>query len=353
MKTKCLIFTSLLLMNSVLSMKAQDVQLATLQQGEGLQVFYGADALKNALDAANNGDLITLSAGTFNAYLNITKAVKIQGAGYVTDAESGRYPSVLNGGITLQLPDGNEGLLIEGIKVNTINVDGNLSNAILRKCQLDGYLDLYYYNHDTHGHIINCIIDQCRIRASLMLDSESENLYIRNSIIQSLSPNTNQSSASILIENCIITQDATQDVPALFRNCIIGGVCNSNFCSTQNGSISSNSAAYNNVFLRGSNAKYSQVESGSIQSDSNTLFGKDIFSDYGDEGYNDNETYELTPNAKATFLGTDGTQVGIYGGDNPFSSVPTNPQVTQKNIATKSTLDGKLNVSIKVEAQNQ
>jgi hypothetical protein len=53
---------------------AQDVQLATLQSGEDLQVFYGVDALKNALDAAGNGDLITLSAGTFNA-ATITKAV--------------------------------------------------------------------------------------------------------------------------------------------------------------------------------------------------------------------------------------------------------------------------------------
>jgi hypothetical protein len=90
------------------------------------------------------------------------------------------------------------------------------------------------------------------------------------------------------------------------------------------------------------------VQSGSMIADNITLYGKDI-----SINYDDLETYELTPEAAATFLGTGGTQVGIYGGETPFTSVPSNPQITSKSIATKSTPEGKLNVSITVEAQNQ
>ena len=64
--------------------------------------------------------------------------------------------------------------------------------------------------------------------------------------------------------------------------------------------------------------------------------------------YNDDETFELTDDAKTTLKGIDGTQVGIYGGVMPFSSTPTNPQITKCNVAAKSTADGKLSVDITV-----
>ncbi|MBQ8463977.1 MAG: hypothetical protein IJ544_07685 [Prevotella sp.] len=64
--------------------------------------------------------------------------------------------------------------------------------------------------------------------------------------------------------------------------------------------------------------------------------------------YNDSETFELTDEASTTLLGIDGTQVGIYGGNMPFDSTPSNPQITKCNVAAKSTADGKLSVDITV-----
>ena len=66
--------------------------------------------------------------------------------------------------------------------------------------------------------------------------------------------------------------------------------------------------------------------------------------------YNDSENFELTDEVKTKYLGTDGTQVGIYGGTLPFSSTPTNPQITKCNVAAKSTADGKLSVDIEVSS---
>lgn len=46
------------------SMKAQDVLLVTLQKGDATQIFYGTEAFKEAMAAAENGNTIILGAGT-------------------------------------------------------------------------------------------------------------------------------------------------------------------------------------------------------------------------------------------------------------------------------------------------
>lgn len=66
--------------------------------------------------------------------------------------------------------------------------------------------------------------------------------------------------------------------------------------------------------------------------------------------YGDSFTYELTDEALATYLGSDGTQVGIYGGNLPFDATPTNPQIKKCNVASRSTADGKLSVEIEVSS---
>lgn len=45
---------------------AQDVQMATLQHGDELSAFYGADAFAKALEKADDNDVINLSSGAFN-----------------------------------------------------------------------------------------------------------------------------------------------------------------------------------------------------------------------------------------------------------------------------------------------
>ena len=70
----------------------------------------------------------------------------------------------------------------------------------------------------------------------------------------------------------------------------------------------------------------------------------------GGFGYRDDEMFELTDAAKTTYLGTDGKEVGLYGGSIPYEEDPTTPQITKCNVASKSTADGKLSVEIEVKA---
>ena len=58
--------------------------------------------------------------------------------------------------------------------------------------------------------------------------------------------------------------------------------------------------------------------------------------------------------APMLYLGTDGTQVGMYGGANPFKEYarPSNPHIVSKTIPFITNQNGILPVNIKAKAQN-
>lgn len=84
-------------------------------------------------------------------------------------------------------------------------------------------------------------------------------------------------------------------------------------------------------------------------SDCTTSTFAEVFKDFTGT-YTDAQTFELTDEAKAQFLGTDGTEVGMHGGVFPYTSTPSYPQITKMNVANKTTADGKLSVDIEVSA---
>ena len=60
-------------------------RMATLVETDGTQVFYGANAAKEAYDAAKEGATIILSEGKFDGIDMKEKAVKIYGTGMEND----------------------------------------------------------------------------------------------------------------------------------------------------------------------------------------------------------------------------------------------------------------------------
>lgn len=72
-----------------------------------------------------------------------------------------------------------------------------------------------------------------------------------------------------------------------------------------------------------------------------------LFKNY-DGNFNDATTFELTDEAKSLYKGDDGTEVGMYGGNMPFSARTNSPKVTKFNVAQKTTVDGKLSVDFEV-----
>ena len=73
---------------------AQTSLIASLKHGDEISVYYGEKALQMAHDAAVDGDVITLSSGTFSAvYFN--KGVTIRGAGMEANPEKGTEATIV------------------------------------------------------------------------------------------------------------------------------------------------------------------------------------------------------------------------------------------------------------------
>lgn len=312
--------------------KAQDVQVATLQHGDAMSAYYGADAFKNAMEAAESGDLISLSAGSFNA-ASITKAVKIQGAGYVQDLGSQRYRTSINGDLNITLEESEAGLTIEGIwHDNNMNLNGNLQQFTIAKSRCNSII------FGSNSYSLNSLIKQCRIVGELNPSGTSQNLCLYNSVANKIGSNAENS--TIHVKNSIITgvcglpyNGGSYNIYGTFENSIISRPTPNVNCSVYNcitGPYDFNTSTRQNC------THFDNWPS--------EIFVNNTFDvDGGD--------FRLTDEAAAQYLGRDGTQIGIYGGDTPFTDVPSNPQIVSKQIATQSDANGKLSVKITVEAQ--
>lgn len=134
---KKLLFVLALIAAVITPVSAQTSQLATLLHDGNLSVYYGADALKSAHAAATAGDVITLSAGQFNA-CTLTKPLTIRGAGMgLTQVDNFVAPTVLTGNFEINIPeDPDHYLILEGIQHNTTISMSTLYNGQFIKCVL-------------------------------------------------------------------------------------------------------------------------------------------------------------------------------------------------------------------------
>lgn len=350
--------TLMLILIGLTGVKAQDVQLVTLQKGEETQIFYGADAFIEAMAAADHGNTITLTAGTFNA-TNITKAVTIYGAGYEihTDSVAQKegniaYPTNIIGDFAIALDSVDNkpatGLYIEGIYSNNqITVQNHLEGATFVKCRFHIFDVWKTSSLMMTSKDISFI--HCRF-ASWLEPGDPTNMSVNNCIINYLGRSLNTS--SLIIQNSIIIAIVTYLRNATIKNNIIWDVRTSgeyihNISVGSEYSLHPSCSVYNNTFPRNVETASVTVKGGNWHK----VTDLDLFGEDRSYAYNDNEKYELTEEASKKYIGTDGTEIGIYGGRTPFSPILTIPRITKKEIAPK-TENGKLKVNIKVEIGN-
>ena len=333
---------------------AQGSLLATLSHDGQIRAYYGASALKAALEAATDGDVITLSSGQFNA-VNITKAITLRGAGMSvsTDSINPHESTIIQGDYTINLADSLAGrIVMEGLYMNgKVTYSGVLKNAQFLKCRFSSLG--YSSGKITNTAFIHCrFADYCRIAAN-------SNAYFINCVVNRLGQNA--STSNVEMDNCFVhfqyyySDDVYMPnacVNTYFKNCVLAYYTYSSTSSYN--SLPTSCTAYNCVGIGGGTNIFSNI---AYKNNTNTWVGgsvASIFKTY--TGYNslsiisDSETFELTDEAKTKYLGTDGTQIGLYGGNLIYNENPTTPQITKCNVAAKSTADGKLSVDIEVKA---
>ena len=359
---KKIFLSLLLLLASTGAIFAQSSLLATLSHEGEITVFYGANALKEAHSAAQHGDAITLSSGSFNA-VNITKAITLRGAGMAIDTLKNTYPTIINGSFSIIISDSiSKQLTVEGIYNNyVITISNGLNNATFIKNRLKtiqhetakGDTKQYKNNRFIHCKIVEHFWGPQYTSSASMSFS---NCYIRS---------INNNYCNSIFTNCIIYNDATYHSHSsslyysslneslqncTLYNCIFLGAPNTGSYSYN--VLHTTSQAYNCI---ATNIHPYNLEGGSSYTFTNITNNTNkairsissVFKSFNGT-YTDLQDFELVDNLKTSFKGTDGTQVGIHGGSLPFSPATTNPQITKCNVASRSTADGKLSVDIEV-----
>ena len=324
---------------------AQGSLLATLNHEGTVSTFYGAQAWKNAHDAAVNGDVITLSSGTFVA-VDITKAITVRGAGMGLDAAAASEQTVISGNFTINITEpGSNRLILEGIYSNHGIYYYTVINPLFLKCRISEI--------SASGSGSRILRDasfiHCRIASRLSL-SENCSASCVNSVIQNPKSESSSSSNFEFINSVIVSTATKDDIfqPTLkniqsssFKSCVIKNTYSRDY-------ISNSCTAFNCIGL-GVTSMFNNVTNATNKMVSDFA---SLFKTYTGATLDklDSETFELTDAAKTQYLGMDGTEVGIYGGNLPFDPTPSNPQITKCNVAAKSTADGKLSVDIEVNA---
>ena len=315
--------------------KAQvtDEQSAILQVGDEAQIFYGVDALVNAVAAApDRGGVVTLSSGTFNG-ATITKCVDIYGAGWVEQKvattgelpiENSILPTIIQSKIIIKIEgiDAPHNIHIEGLKFNNdyqsphIDVQSAIDGLEIVKCQLTKGFSL---GKSTHVTMIQC--------------------YFAGGIgnVQDLS-----------IQNCwlAVNQIAYSSVdapPAIIDHCFVGDgyyfyngsskfLCTNSIVHLGAAGRRSGSTIYRNCML---------VDwTDGLTGWTDNWYGVDIskvFKDGTNASYSDARTFELTDEAKATYIGSDGTEVGMNGGNFPWNKTPHTPLVKDLKLSIDGT----------------
>ena len=328
---KKLFFSLVVAMIATTATFAQTSLVATLTHGDDVSMFYGTHALRDAYNASISGDVINLSSGSFQA-VDINKAVMLRGAGI--DAAS---PTFISGNFTIEIPTEDTGRLsMEGINcTGQMYMEGTFSNAYFLKCK---YEHISFYSD---SNIKNIMFADCKITDHIVLYGATTAQFV-NSYVSGISTDQYLSAAFV---NCVIRPYGGYDFSSIgcsqLLNCILVGIDASGY------SLPSTSSATNCVLV-GTNYNIFSQNAANTNCISGVSYA-DMFVDYTGE-YTDAQTFELTSTAQTTYLGTDGTQVGLYGGLLPYTSTPSYPQITTMNVANKTTADGKLSVEIEVSA---
>lgn len=310
---------------------AQSSLLATLNHEGTITTFYGATALQKAHASAVNGDVITLSSGTFLS-VDITKAVTLRGAGMVLDAATQTEPTVLANDFKITIADDvTERLTIEGVYSNQrVNIV-KLKNAMFLKNRMR-YIEISSSGYGTDLTFIHCRIAYCYEGRAVSNNSAA----FQNCIVSGIS------GENYIFHNCIIKGENNSVGITLrdnseYKNCIITNYLYSD--------APTNSTYYNNLFIGTSGNKLE-----SIPNSTNVTVNEKDDKIKNLLNYSDDNDYKLTDEAKAIMKGSDGTEVGLYGGSLPYDPTPTNPQISKFNVAAKTTADGKLSVEIEVKS---
>lgn len=357
MKRIVLLAIAMMLATASIAQQLNLKQFATLTHNDTVSgQWYGPDAFVSAHEAALHGDIITLSPGNFNPPLNqtITKAVTIRGHGMFFDSIANTEPTKITGNIILNIPNiENKHLVIEGVNFSGDCLGYRLVyNPVFIKCKINSVRANIYYSID--GFIENPIFTDCIIGIWDGAGWYVTNAMFVNTVINNCWSGSHPFTFGEGFGNygsypCGTSHD-------VYYNCII----NLSPSYTSNKRMIVNSIVYSNDTIQSTSTNVTNTigitdstnyfAAPSTGNNTNIQGFESIFKTFRGT-YTEGETFELTPQAAATYLGADNTQVGIYGGSSPFNPKATDPRIMKVSPAYSSNGNGQLPVNVQLRAE--
>lgn len=334
----------LLMSFAVLDMAAQNSTRIITLTHNGNESYFPAGGIRDAVDAAVDGDTISFGKGDFYGDFILNKVITLIGTG-AEEAEKWGNGTTLTGNIYINIPNSNKktNLLFDGLKFNNqVMLYSTLGNITFRRCFWSKY-----FKYD------NCSIE------TLQLDRCECDFYLLGGERPTINKN-------LIAKNCKFTQLNSFE-NYIFYNCTIkpaqqyiqvnGENTEELFCGI--------SGSFFNCVIK--NGKAYLHNPNDPSEDVKVKFTNTLYDNYNDKIDVTPKSYleacyanpsEETDISKLTkeelsdykYFGTDGTVVGCYGGENPYLQINSN--MPSCSVLNKVHFDGEqeqieININVK------
>lgn len=322
-------------------------QRVALQSNGTTTIFAGANPFTDAYNAAANGDTLYLPGGTFAATSVMNKRVVVYGTGHHPDSSAVMGETIITRQIYIDT--GAAKSRFEGIKFSDgISYRDIADSVVIKRCYLTS---IHFGSKASVGtQIIENVI------VGSIVGTGSVNTVIANNIIKAGYNVFYNFANQAWIRNNIIVGSGylasgymeryvfNEITDCLFDNNIIFN--ESTRINNVLSSSVSNNTFKNNVFNANPDLSLNTWENNYFDVVSST-----VFTNYTGLIFDYAEDFHLVD--PASYLGTTGNEVGIYGGFTPakVGMIPGNPHFQFKSIAPATDENGDLQIQIQVKAQ--
>lgn len=325
----------------MMSMTASGLTInKALLDHNGEVILFDGDKIQDAVDAAEDGDVIYLTLGTFKPF-NVTKQITIKGTGEA---------SKIDGDVNISVSDASElnKLVLETFTIlGSVKVTDPLNNLIVRQCNITSSFDIganvtggaiersLIGSMSVSGSIQELAIDRSRIGSGFVLSSTIESMTLTNTFLSGFSASSGAANNTTVLNSNLFFSSCV-NFSGTITNSIVGHV---GYGTTLYSTVLVNSLI-KTLYPNNTGGYYTMsIGTNCVQQNCYMVSSSNL------------DTSISGLQAKG-YLGNDGTVVGIYGGNTPYDDtnmlVPSVPKVTSSEIKLdneKKELNVKLTVS--------
>lgn len=304
-------------------------------------IYSGSQPYVDAYNDAVDGDTLYLPGGQLTSPAAYDKRLTIYGAGLRADTSIVTEKTQISG---FTLNAGADNFHIEGTQINgNINFATNIKidSVLLKRIRVSGDINVSGTNQECDGFKLK----ESVVQGTVIL-TNANSPEITNNLIRFVRDIENGYIANNIIVN--VQNTSTRILTNIHQSLLENNYIANLYISSSFSANCTNNSFNNNAFNIDPTADSFNSWSGNFVS----IAPVDLFVDFS-MPFNELANYNLID--PATYQGTTGNEIGIYGGLFPAKEgfMPENPHYQLKNIAPQTNTNGELQIEITIEAQNE